>query len=78
MNRFLGSLCLFFPMFVVAHSSGLREACWPVRNSFQVKEFVGKWFLPESAQHQLRAQRLPDPACCRDPEREVSTDGLCV
>jgi hypothetical protein len=59
-------------------SSGLREACWPVSNSFQVKEFAGKWFLPESVQHQLRALRLPDPACCRDPEREVSTDGLCV
>jgi hypothetical protein len=50
----------------------------PVSNSFQVKEFVGKWFLPESVQHQLQALRLPDPACCRDPEREVSTDGLCV
>jgi hypothetical protein len=24
------------------------------------------------------ALRLPDPACCRDLEREVSTDGLCL
>jgi hypothetical protein len=32
----------------------------------------------ESVQHQLQALRLPDPACCRDPEREVSTDGLCL
>ena len=74
----LGKPVYVFPVFVVAHSSGLREACWPVKNSFQVKEFAGKWFLPESAQHQLRALRLPDPACCRDLEREVSTDGLCV
>jgi hypothetical protein len=74
----LGKPVFVFPVFVVARSSGLREACWPVSNSFQVKEFAGKWFLPESAQHQLRALRLPDPACCRDPEREVSTDGLCV
>jgi hypothetical protein len=37
-----------------------------------------KRFLPESVQHQLQALRLPDPACCRDPEREVSTDGLCL
>jgi hypothetical protein len=50
----------------------------PVSNSFQVKELVGKWFLPESAQHQLQALRLPDPAYCRGPEREVSTDGLCM
>jgi hypothetical protein len=34
--------------------------------------------LPESVQHQLQALRLPDPACCRDPVREVSTDGLCL
>jgi hypothetical protein len=57
---------------------GKKQVVRPVSNSFQVKEFAGKWFLPESAQHQLRARRLPDPACCRDPEREVSTDGLCV
>jgi hypothetical protein len=37
-----------------------------------------KRFLPKSVQHQLQALRLPDPACCRDPEREVSTDGLCL
>jgi hypothetical protein len=37
-----------------------------------------KRFLPESVQHQLQALRLPDLACCRDPEREVSTDGLCL
>jgi hypothetical protein len=37
-----GSLCLFFPWVVVARSSGLREACWPMSNSFQVKEFVGE------------------------------------
>jgi hypothetical protein len=74
----LGKPVSVFPMFVVAHSSGLREACWTVSNSFQVKEFVGNWFLPESAQHQLQALRLPDLACFRDPEREVSTDGLCV
>jgi hypothetical protein len=60
------------------------DCCWkrqvvrPVSNSLQVREFVGKRFLPESVQHQLRALRLPDPACCRDPEREVSTDGLCL
>jgi hypothetical protein len=50
----------------------------PVSNSSQVKEFAGKWLLPESAQHQLRALRLPDPACCQGRERDVSTDGLCV
>jgi hypothetical protein len=33
-------------------------------------------FLPESVQHQLQTLRLPDLACCRGPEREVSTDGL--
>jgi hypothetical protein len=55
-----------------------KQVVRPVSNSFQVKEFVGKCFLPESVQHQLRALRLPDPACCRDPEGEVSTDGLCV
>ena len=37
-----------------------------------------KRFLPESVQHQLQALRLLDPACCRDPEREVSTDGLVL
>jgi hypothetical protein len=38
----LGKPVSVFPVFVVARSSGLREACWPVSNSFQVKEFVGK------------------------------------
>jgi hypothetical protein len=74
----LGKPVSVFPVFFVARSFGLREAYWPVSNSFQVKEFAGKWFLPEIAQHQLRALRLPDLACCRDPEREVSIDGLCV
>jgi hypothetical protein len=74
----LGNPMSIFLVFVVARNFGLCEACWPVSNSFQVKEFVGKWFLPESAQHQLWAMRLPDPACCRDPEGEVSTDGLCM
>ena len=55
-----------------------KKVVRPVSNSFRVKEFVGKWFLPESAQHQLRALRLPDPTYFRDPEREVSTDGLCM
>ena len=55
-----------------------RQVVRHVSNSFQVKELVGKWFLPDSAQHQLRALRLPDLAYCQDPEREVSTDGLCV
>ena len=68
----LGKSVSIFPVFVVAHSSGLREVGWPVRNSFQVKEFARKWFLPESAQHQLRALRLPDPACCRDPEGRLA------
>jgi hypothetical protein len=27
-----------FPVFFVAHSSGLREACWPVSDSLQVRE----------------------------------------
>jgi hypothetical protein len=45
----LGKPVSVFPVFVVARSSGLREACWPVSNSFQLKEFAGKWFLPESA-----------------------------
>jgi hypothetical protein len=45
----LGKLVSIFPVFVMAHSSGLREACWLVSNSFQVKEFARKWFLPESA-----------------------------
>ena len=60
------------------------DCCWKrqvvrtVSNSLQVREFARKWFLLESVQHQLRALRLPDPACCRDLEREVSTDGLCV
>jgi hypothetical protein len=48
-----------------------RQVVRPVSNSFQVREFVGKWVLLESVQHQLRALRLPDLACCRDPEREV-------
>jgi hypothetical protein len=55
-----------------------KQVVRPASNSFQVKEFAGKCFLPESVRHQLRALRLPDPACCRDPEGEVSTDGLCV
>ena len=55
-----------------------RQVVRPVSNSFQVKEFAGKCFLPESVRHQLRALRLPDPACCRDLEGEVNTDGLCV
>jgi hypothetical protein len=55
-----------------------RQVVRPVSNSFQVEEFVGKWFLPESAQHQLRTLRLPDLTYCRDPEGEVSNDGLCV
>jgi hypothetical protein len=35
------------------------DCCWkrqvvrPVSNSLLVREFVGKWFLPESVQHQL-------------------------
>ena len=41
-----------------------RQVVRPVSNPFQVKEFFGKWFLPENAQHQLQALRLPDPACC--------------
>jgi hypothetical protein len=55
-----------------------RKVVRPVSNSLQVREFAGKWFLPESFQHQLRALRLPDLACCRDPEREVSTNGMCL
>ena len=57
---------------------GKKQVVRPVSNSFQVKEFAGKCFLPESVWHQLRALRLPDLACCRDPGGEVSTDGLCV
>ena len=44
------------------------DCCWkrqvvrPMSNSLQVREFAGKWFLPESVQHQLRALRLPDLA----------------
>ena len=55
-----------------------RQVVRPMGNSLQVREFVGKRFLPESVQHQLQTLRLPDPAYCRDPEGEVSTDGLCV
>ena len=68
----LGNPVSVFPVFVMARSSGLRESCWPMSNSFQVKEFAGKWFLPESAQHQLRALRLPDPAYCRDLEGRLA------
>ena len=57
----------------------LEEAgCQACEQLFQVKEFAGKCFLPESVQHQLRALRLPDPACCRDSEREASTNELCL
>ena len=48
-----------------------RQVVRPVSNSLRVREFVGKWFLPESVQHQLRALRLPDLAYYQDPEREV-------
>jgi hypothetical protein len=30
---------------------GKKQVVRPVNNSFQVKEFAGKWVLPESAQH---------------------------
>jgi hypothetical protein len=49
-----------------------KQVVRPVSNSFQVKEFAGKRFLPESVQHQLQTLRLPDPACCRDPERRLA------
>ena len=64
------------PMYDLSLGEG-GDYCWkrqvvrPVRNSLQVREFAGKWFLPESVQHQLQALRLPDLACFRDPKREV-------
>jgi hypothetical protein len=69
------------PVYDLSPSEG-GVCCWkrqvvkPVSNSLQVREFAGKWFLLESVQHQLQALRLPDSTCFRDPEREVSTDGL--
>jgi hypothetical protein len=37
-----------------------------------VRESVGKWFSPrESPTPATGALRIPDLACCRDPEREV-------
>jgi hypothetical protein len=49
-----------------------RQVVRPASDSFQVEEFAGKCFLPESVQHQLRALRLPDPTCCRDPEGRLA------
>jgi hypothetical protein len=49
-----------------------KQVVRPVSNSFQVKEFAGKRFLPESVQHKLQTLRLPDPACCRDLERRLT------
>jgi hypothetical protein len=50
----------FFPVFVVAHSSGLREACWPVSDSLQVRECAeegeSSWKEPCSCH---RTRRLP-------------------
>ena len=72
---------LIEPVYDLSPSEG-GDCCWKrqvvrhVRNSLQVREFARKWFLPESVQHQLQALRLPDSTSFRDPEREVSTDGL--
>jgi hypothetical protein len=49
-----------------------KQVVRPASNSFQMKEFVGKRFLPESVQHQLQTLRLPNLACWRDPERRLA------
>jgi hypothetical protein len=56
----LGKPVSIFPVFVVARSSGLREACWPVSDSLQVRECAeegeSSWKEPCSCH---RTQRLP-------------------
>ena len=55
----LGKPVSIFPVFVVARSSRLREACWPVSDSLQVRECVEEgedpWKEPYSCH---RARRL--------------------
>jgi hypothetical protein len=56
----LGKPVSIFPVFVVARSSGLREACWPVSDSLQVRECAeegeSSWKEPCSCH---RTRRLP-------------------
>jgi hypothetical protein len=49
------------------HKKALGErVCWEVV------------FSQRESNTSYRALRIPDPACCRDPEREVKqSDGLC-
>ena len=51
---------------------GKKQVVRPVSNSFQVKEFAGKRFLPESVQHQLQTLILSDPACYQYLERMLA------
>jgi hypothetical protein len=56
----LGKPVSIFPVFVVARSSGLCEACWPVSESLQVRECAeegeSSWKEPCSCH---RTRRLP-------------------
>jgi hypothetical protein len=64
----LGKSVSIFPVFFVVCSSGLREACWPVSDSLQVRECAeegeSSWKEPCSYH---RTRGLPVLICSCNP-----------